>query len=114
MQQGLEGGARGLLFPLVCSIFVPHSRGLLFVRCNLNLLVLLCCRGFARSWAQVRLRFGLSPAGQRFSCDVTCDGSVMAEMARFCRCDGVMARIACVFSLRFLTARALGVVTLAA
>jgi hypothetical protein len=27
--------------------------------------------------------------------DITCDGSVMAETAEICRCDGVMDRITC-------------------
>jgi hypothetical protein len=31
--------------------------------------------------------------------DITCDGSVMAEVAENCRCDGVMDRIAFVFFL---------------
>jgi hypothetical protein len=29
--------------------------------------------------------------------DVTCDGTVMAETAEFCGCDGVMDRIAFIF-----------------
>jgi hypothetical protein len=43
---------------------------------------------------------GLAQVGRasgRDGRDITCDGSVMAEMAENCRCDGVMDRIACVF-----------------
>jgi hypothetical protein len=36
-------------------------------------------------------------ASQNRKRDITCDGSVMAETAEFCGCDGVMDRIASVF-----------------
>jgi hypothetical protein len=38
-----------------------------------------------------------NPGGQHPR-DITCDVSVMAEMAQISQCDGVMARIAYVFS----------------
>jgi hypothetical protein len=37
------------------------------------------------------------PHDRRRKRDITRDGSVMAEMAEFCGCDGVMDRIASVF-----------------
>jgi hypothetical protein len=37
----------------------------------------------------------LTPIEPRPLGDITCDGSVMAEMAEICRCDGVMDWIAC-------------------